>query len=70
MKKVTNIKNELLKTIIYDENLFIDLSDIGNILGIVIGKYIDENEVGFQKDDFLNGIKHGISLSDGTHDKK
>ncbi len=39
-----------------------DISDVGNEIGIVIGKY--------NKDDvesFIWGLKHGISLSDGTH---
>jgi hypothetical protein len=41
-----------------------DLSDIGNEIGIVIAKYFDkENTV----NDFISGIKHGVSLTDGTH---
>jgi hypothetical protein len=41
-----------------------DLSDIGNEIGIIIAKYFDDNNT---KDDFFHGIKHGISLTDGTH---
>ena len=41
-----------------------DLSDIGNEIGIIIAKYFDDNNT---KDDFLSGLKHGISLTDGTH---
>lgn len=41
-----------------------DLSDIGNEIGIAIGKHIP---FGDDKEDFINGIKHGISLIDGTH---
>jgi hypothetical protein len=41
-----------------------DLSDIGNEIGIVIAKYLDkENTV----EDFIHGIRHGVSLTDGTH---
>jgi hypothetical protein len=41
-----------------------DLPDIGNEIGIVIAKYFDkENTV----EDFIHGLKHGISLTDGTH---
>lgn len=42
-----------------------DLSDIGNHVGIVIGKYtgVDEEKIR----DFISGLKHGISLSNGTH---
>jgi len=44
-----------------------DLSDIGNEIGIAIAKYIDKTKSGFNQDDFISGIKHGISLVDGTH---
>lgn len=43
-----------------------DFTDIGNEIGIVIGKYIC-NQEGFTKQDFVSGLEHGISLSDGTH---
>ncbi len=47
-----------------------DLSDIGNHVGIAIGKYIiqkNEDNLGFTKESFINGFNHGISLIDGTH---
>lgn len=44
-----------------------DLSDIGNEIGIIVGKYINEKKSGYEKDTFMNGLKHGISLTDGTH---
>ena len=37
-----------------------DLSDLGNEIGIVIGNEKNINE-------FISGLKHGISLSNGTH---
>lgn len=43
-----------------------DLSDVGNELGIIIGKYISE-EMGFEYEDLIAGIRHGISLTNGTH---
>lgn len=49
-----------------------DLSDIGNSIGIAIGKSIIENEGKFGFDDasdFISGVKHGVSLVDGTHFK-
>jgi hypothetical protein len=46
-----------------------DLSDLGNSIGQIIGKFIDENKQGYEKNSFLEGIKHGISLSNGTHPK-
>ncbi len=43
-----------------------DLSDIGNSIGIIIGKYICD-DMGFEEDSFIHGFKHGVSLSNGTH---
>lgn len=41
-----------------------DLSDIGNEIGTVIGKYCDgENTI----EDFIRGLRHGVSLANGTH---
>ena len=48
-------------------NVKCDLSDIGNEIGIAIGKYIDPNKLGYELESFIAGIKHGISLVDGTH---
>jgi len=42
-----------------------DISDIGNEIGIAVGKYIVKHNL--DKEDFISGIKHGISLKDGTH---
>jgi len=66
MKNIYDIKDELVDTL--NSNKYIDLSDIGNIIGIVISKYFDNEEIGFEKDDFYGGIEHGISITDGTHD--
>lgn len=41
-----------------------DVSDIGNEIGIVIGKYLDENNT---VEDFIRGLRHGVSLANGTH---
>lgn len=43
-----------------------DLSDLGNEIGIAIGRHTGEKN-GFEKDAFVVGIYHGISISDGTH---
>lgn len=43
-----------------------DLSDIGNEIGLQLGSIIEnmnEDEVS----DFINGFKHGVSLTNGTH---
>ena len=43
-----------------------DLSDMGNEIGIAIGKYtMGDNALGV--DDFIAGLRHGVSLIDGTH---
>ena len=43
-----------------------DLSDFGNEIGYTVGKkYKDMTEV--EIEDFITGIKHGISLTNGTH---
>jgi len=40
------------------------LSDVGNEIGIVLGRYIDK-EQDFK--DFIQGLRHGISLTNGEH---
>ena len=43
-----------------------DLSDCGNEIGIIVGhayKNMTEDEI----QNFISGIKHGISLTNGTH---
>lgn len=43
-----------------------DISDMGNELGISVGKlYPEMNQQ--EIDDLIHGIKHGISLTNGTH---
>ena len=41
-----------------------DLSDIGNEIGFVLGKYLTTDD---EFNDFIHGLKHGISLTNGTH---
>lgn len=64
MNEFIEIKNHLvdnLNRISYDNG---DLSDIGNEIGIVLGHYIKSDE---DFNDFIIGVKHGISLTDGSH---
>jgi hypothetical protein len=64
MSEFVEIKNHLidnLNRIKYENG---DLSDIGNEIGIVIGHYIKSDE---DVNDFIIGVKHGISLTDGSH---
>ncbi len=41
-----------------------DISDIGNEIGIALGQYLSTEE---ELNDFITGLKHGISLTNGTH---
>jgi hypothetical protein len=43
-----------------------DLSDLGNEIGLNIGHYISD-DLGYEKDDFISGFEHGVSIIDGTH---
>jgi hypothetical protein len=62
MKNITNICNEISNTLTnlpYDTG---DLSDIGNEIGIIIGKHLSK-EMGFDLESFQAGIKHGLDLT-------
>jgi len=49
------------------ENQQEDLSDLGNNIGMIIGKYFKKKKMGYQKSSFIDGLNHGFSLADGTH---
>ena len=59
-KKILKVISENLNNVAYEYG---DYSDIGNEIGFVLGKTITKDEL----EDFLSGLRHGISLSDGTH---
>jgi hypothetical protein len=50
-----------LENINYDNG---DISDVGNEIGIALGQYLSTEE---ELNDFITGLKHGISLTNGTH---
>lgn len=60
MKIIDEIKQDI-SAALYDGHI-VNLSDIGNEIGIVIGKYSNDNV-----EDFIGGVKHRVSLSNGTH---
>ena len=71
MDKFIKINKAIIKQLknannTYPENMG-DLSDVGNEIGIVIAKYFDDQDGSFDKESFLSGLNHGISLTDGTH---
>jgi hypothetical protein len=41
-----------------------DISDIGNEIGIAIAPHLNEDNT---IEDFIRGIRHGVSLVDSTH---
>jgi hypothetical protein len=43
------------------------MSDVGNEIGIIIAKYFNDEDNGWDVDSFITGLRHGISLIDGTH---
>lgn len=58
---------EKLSTAIMDCHHLSDLSDIGNVIGLVVSKFIDKEKLGYEDDDFISGIKHGLSTGLGTN---
>lgn len=60
---VTLIARELNERSIWYEG---DVSDLGNEIGYVVGNVLkDMTET--EMNDFVHGIRHGISLTNGTH---
>ncbi len=53
--------SESLSKVSYDNG---DLSDVGNEVGIAIGNYITTEQ---EFKDFVTGLRHGISLTNGEH---
>ena len=53
--------SESLSKVSYENG---DLSDVGNEVGIAIGNYV-LTEQDFK--DFVHGLRHGISLTNGEH---
>jgi len=62
-KKIMKDISVKLHTMPYDNG---DISDIGNEIGLAVGYYI-ENMTQEEINDLISGIRHGISLTNGTH---
>ena len=67
IKVCWEIRKEMTNTVRTYPKDYGDLSDIGNEIGVIIAKYFNEDDNGFDKESFLAGLNHGISLTDGTH---
>ena len=61
-----SIASELIKrleeTIELDAYNSADISDLGNEIGFVVGKHINEKRMGYEYSSLIHGINHGISL--------
>ena len=71
MNKFEQIKNDIINQLNDIHYTDCDLSDLGNEIGMAIGKYtMEENaeEEGLTVNSFIGGLKHGVSLIDGTHE--
>jgi len=53
--------SESLSKVSYENG---DLSDVGNEVGIAIGNYVTTEQ---EFKDFVSGLRHGISLTNGEH---
>lgn len=70
MTKFVQIKKDIMLQLAKVNYSTGDLTDIGNEIGVAIGKYtMEENaeDDALDVDSFICGLKHGISLIDGTH---
>lgn len=61
MKLLSLTINEKLDEIKYQG----DISDLGNEVGYCLGKVLHMSKQ--DTNDFITGLKHGISLTNGTH---
>jgi len=59
IKRICLQISERLSNLPYDSG---DLSDIGNEIGIIIGKHFGD-DIGFDMESFRAGLRHGISLA-------
>ena len=69
MKKKADYKSiarEIIKslenTLELDTYNSADISDIGNEIGIVVGKHLNEKRMGYEYSSLIHGINHGISM--------
>lgn len=53
---------EAMRERLEDPDFIFDFSDLGNSIGLALPE-LDKEQTG----DFVSGIKHGISLNNGTH---
>jgi len=64
--QILQTMSDLLKKRTNDLKYEGDISDFGNEVGIIVGE-IFENMSETEISDFLNGFRHGVSLTNGSH---
>ena len=64
MKEFEDVINSLLNQLRDVNYKNGDISDVGNEIGIAIGEHLSTEE---GLNDFITGLKQGISLKNGTH---
>ena len=70
MTKFEQIKKDIMLQLAKVKYRSGDLTDIGNEIGVAICKYTMEENAknnALDTESFICGLKHGISLIDGTH---
>ena len=70
MTKFEQIKKDIMLQLAKVNYRSGDLTDIGNEIGVAIGKYTMEENAknnALDTESFICGLKHAISLIDGTH---
>lgn len=65
-------EEDVFKDIVYDiktqfqnidyDTKSCDIGDVGNEIGIALSKYIEDGKVGFELNNFIDGVKHGVLL--------
>ena len=66
-KIIQNLVEETGKLLVArseDIGYYGDISDFGNEVGVVVGQHFKKKQ---DIEDFITGLRHGISLVDGTH---
>jgi hypothetical protein len=70
-ERQTHLMRQVLKEQLENDEISGDLSGIGNEIGVLFGRLINDlypkGLDQFEKDDFISGFEHGWSLTDDTH---
>jgi hypothetical protein len=62
---IIELRKELSESLASQQSPLCDMSDVGDEIGAIIAKYFNDDCC--SKEDFIWGLEHGISVTDGTH---